>query len=79
MLVVVVCCVLLWCCFVKTESLHGEYKTSNVIVGCSLLLALSFVVHVCVVGGVVCNLLIVGRCCVLCVVVLLFCGTRNDS
>ena len=33
LLVAVVCSVLLCCCLVKTELPHGEYKTSNVIVG----------------------------------------------
>ena len=32
-----------WCVVVvETESIHGEYKTSTVIVGCCLLLALLF-------------------------------------
>ena len=46
LLVVVVCCVLLCCCIVKTESLHVEYKTSNVTVGWCVLLARLFVVRV---------------------------------
>ena len=41
----VVCCVLLCYCFVKTELLHGEYKTSNALVGWWLLLTLMFVVR----------------------------------
>ena len=44
---------MLCCCFVKTESLHGEYKTSNGIVGCRLLLLL-----VCCLFAVVCLLLL---------------------
>ena len=44
LLVVVVRCVWLCCCFVNTELLHDEYNTSNVIAGCYLLLALLFVV-----------------------------------
>ena len=51
---VVVCCLLIvgrcfvvvcrCVVFVNTEVIHGEYKRSNVIVGCRLLVALAFVV-----------------------------------
>ena len=64
-MVAAVRCVLLCCCFVKTELNQGEYKTSHVFVGCCLLFV--------GVGAVVCCLLIVGRCCLVCAAVLLFC------
>ena len=45
MLILGRCCVLcVVVLFVKTELIHDEYKTSNVIVDCCVLLALLFVV-----------------------------------
>ena len=57
----------------KTGLIHDEYKTRNARVGCWLLFALLVVVCLFVVGVVVCCLLIAGRCCLMCVVALLFC------
>ena len=73
LLVAVVCCVLLCFCSVKTKSLHGEYKTRNVIVGCCLVLAFGVCCEFVAVGVVVfrfvdCWSLLFVVCC--CVVVL---------